>query len=63
MAARDAVDPDGKGQVSLAILPNRKIVGIGGNLPSTKSTGNGLMPSDSAEPHTGQALMPSCWSD
>ena len=32
MAARDAFDPDGKGQVPVAILPERKIVSVGRNL-------------------------------
>jgi hypothetical protein len=60
IAARGASDPDGEGQVPVAILAEGEIASIGGSLPSTRSTGKGLMLSDSAEPHTGQALMPSC---
>ena len=37
----------------------RSVPGSAGNLPSARNTGKGLMSSDSAEPHTGQALRPS----
>jgi hypothetical protein len=60
IAARGASDPDGEGQVPVAIPAEGKIVSVGRKLALDQEHGKGLMPSDSAEPHTGQALMPSC---
>ena len=62
VAAGSTFDADREGEVPFLILPQGKRVGFGGNRPSTSSTGKRLMVSDSAEPHTGHALRPSCWS-